>query len=218
MSEGFFIDHVIYGVQDVDATAEWLRSEYGLGSVPGGRHLGGTTNRLVPLQPPTVLELLGVGDTSKDDGAWLSQALAGTDRVIWWVLGVADLDDTAARRGLPVQSGEMALQDGSTITFRTAGMPRYPLPFFIGPAEGRRDPMDVWRERYDEAAHDCTPGTFTFVEVGGDPALMNAYLGDHDLPLRFRPEAPPGITATGIATDRGEVVLSMNSPPGRAGG
>src|SRR3990170_2594576 len=50
-----FIDHVIYGVVDVDATAERLRREHGLGSLPGGRHLGGTTNRLVPLEPPTFL-------------------------------------------------------------------------------------------------------------------------------------------------------------------
>ena len=41
MSEGFFIDHVIYGVQNVDVAAKRLRREFGLGSVPGGLHLGG---------------------------------------------------------------------------------------------------------------------------------------------------------------------------------
>ncbi|MFA9566261.1 MAG: hypothetical protein ACERLM_16425, partial [Acidimicrobiales bacterium] len=42
-----------------------------------------------------------------------------------------DLDETARRRGLPIESGRMEMVDGSLTTFRTAGMPRYPLPFFI---------------------------------------------------------------------------------------
>lgn len=98
--EGFVIDHVIYGVVDIDAACERLRREFGLGRVPGGEHLGGTSNRFVPLGPECFLELLGVEDTSKDDGAWLEATLQGQDRVLWWCLGVDDLDDTAARRVL----------------------------------------------------------------------------------------------------------------------
>ena len=113
-TEGLYIDHVIYGVVDVDATAERLRRDYGLGSVSGGIHLGGTTNRVVPLAPPSYLELLGVGDPALSDGAWLSQTLGGRDRVLWWVLGVDDLDDAARRRGLPIQSGTMEMADGSS--------------------------------------------------------------------------------------------------------
>ncbi len=33
--EGFWIDHVIYGVLDVDAACERLREQFGLGSGPG---------------------------------------------------------------------------------------------------------------------------------------------------------------------------------------
>ncbi len=99
--EGFVIDHVIYGVVDIDAASERLREEHGLGSVAGIPHLGGTSSRIVPLGPECFLELLGIEDTSKDDGAWLEATLRGQDRVLWWCLGVSDLDDTAARRGLP---------------------------------------------------------------------------------------------------------------------
>ena len=77
-SEGLYIDHVIYGVTDIDAAAERLRCEHGLGSVPGGVHLGGTTNRVVPLAPPVFLELLGVGDPA------LAEA---TDRVVGQTVG-----------------------------------------------------------------------------------------------------------------------------------
>ena len=205
-AEGLSIDHVIYGVQDVDAAAERLRSRYGLGSVPGGVHLGGTTNLVVPLAPPTFLELLGVGDPSLPDGGWLSRALAGRDRVLWLVLAVDDLEETARRRGLPIQSGEMEMADGSRGAFRTAGMYRYPLPFFIASDSDPDERMAVWRARYREAGHACEPGGFTFVEVGDPPALVDAWLGDHGLPIRFA-AGGPGIRAAGIATADGEVVI-----------
>ena len=107
-SEGLYIDHVIYGVVDIDAAAAYLREEHGLGAVPGALHHGGTTNMFVPLRPPLFLELLGVGDTTLADGAWLEQTLGGRDRPLWWALAVDDLDETASRRGLQVQGGEGA--------------------------------------------------------------------------------------------------------------
>ncbi|MCU0308184.1 MAG: VOC family protein [Thermoleophilia bacterium] len=205
--EGMYIDHVIYGVVDVDVAAERLRREHGLGSVPGGRHLGGTTNRLVPLQPPLFLELLGIGDTTKDDGAWLERTLAGQDRLLWWVIGVDDLDETAARRGLPVQAGEMVMDNGTTSMFRTAGMARYPLPFFIAYSIAREDRLRVWEARLREAAHDQAPGGFTEVEVGERPELVEAWLGDHGLPVRHVADGMPGIRAASIATAGGTVTI-----------
>lgn len=201
--EGLFIDHVIYGVEDVDATAERLRREHGLGSVPGGIHLGGTSNRFVPLEPPTFLELLGVGDPSLADAAWLRRRIDGRDRMIWWVLGTADLDETARRRGLDIHSGTMPMAEGDSATFRAAGMHRYPLPFFVAHDPAR---VAVWRERYRRAEHECAPGAITFVEVGDAPEAADAWLGDHGLPVRHAP-GEPGIAALGIATSRGEIVV-----------
>lgn len=206
-TEGLYIDHVIYGVLDVDAAAARLRREHGLGSVPGGIHLGGTTNRIVPLAPPSFIELLGVGDPALGDGAWLSETLAGRDRALWWVLGVDDLDETARRRGLPIQVGMMDMADGSRRTFRTAGMPRYPLPFFISFDIDPEARMQLWRNRYRDARHECEPGGFTFVEVGDTPEQIDAWLGDHGLPVRHVPDALPGIQAVGIETAGGEVVI-----------
>jgi hypothetical protein len=205
--EGFYIDHVIYGAVDIDATAKRLRDDYGLGTVSGGNHLGGTTNLLVPLAPPTFLELIGIGDASLADGAWLEQSLAGTDRVLWWVLGVSDLDETARRRGLPIQLGTMQMASGVTTSFRTAGMPRYPLPFFVDYSGTRSARRELWNSRLADAHHDCAPGTFSFVEVREPADYLDAWLGDHELPVRHAAIPGHGIARVGIATRDGEIVL-----------
>jgi len=206
--EGLFIDHVIYGVVDIDAACERLRDEYGLGWVPGSQHLGGTSNRFVPLGPECFLELLGVEDTSKDDGAWLDATLRGQDRILWWCLGVNDIDDAAQRRGLPIQAGRAPDADEDSMTFRTAGMPRYPLPFFIQIVGDRAKRHRIQAERYEAAGHTCAPTGFTFVEVGDYQPVLEGWLGEgHGLPVRYEPGTGPGIHACGIATADGEIVL-----------
>lgn len=206
--EGFFIDHVIYGVVDIDRACERLRDEHGLGWVEGGRHLGGTTDRFVPLADRTFLEVLGVGDTSKDDGAWLEATLQGQDRILWWCLGCDDLDETARRRGLPVQVGAAHDIEGNEQTFRTAGMPRYPLPFFMAAPGSLEYRTRLWQERYEKAGHTSAPGGFTWIEVGDPPSLIDNWLGpDHGLPVRYAPTAGPGARGVGIASADGEIVI-----------
>jgi hypothetical protein len=206
--EGLFIDHVIYGVVDVDAACERLRDTHGLGSVPGRPHLGGTNSRIVPLGPECFLELLGIEDASKEDGAWLEAALQGRDRVLWWCLGVSDLDDAARRRGLPIRVGQAGNDDRESLTFRSAGMPRYPLPFFLSLVGDRSDRHRIQEERYAAAGHTCAPTGFTFVEVGDHEAVLEGWLGPgHGLPVRYAPGTGPGIHACGIATAAGEIVL-----------
>ena len=206
--EGFFIDHVIYGVVDVDAACERLREDHGVGSGPSTVHLGCTRSRVVALGPECFLELLGIADTSKDDGAWLEATLQGKDRILWWCLGVKDLDDTAARRGLPIRVGQARSDSRDELTFRSVGMPQYPLPFFlelIGDAATRHR---VQEQRYAAAGHTCAPTGYTFVEVGDHQPVLEGWLGpDHGLPVRYAPGTGPGIHACGIATADGEIVL-----------
>jgi len=206
--EGFILDHVIYGCVDIDATARRLRDDHGLGTVPAGVHLGGTTNLIVPLRPPQYLELLGIGDPSKDDAAWLQATLQGRDRVLWWVLAVNDLADSAARRGLPVQAGRMAMADGSDLDFHNAGMHRYPLPFFVAYDEDPAERAARQAEQYEAAAHDRSPTAFTFVEVGDHEPVLEGWLGpDHGLSVRYAPGTGPGAHAVGIQTADGEIVI-----------
>jgi hypothetical protein len=147
------------------------------------------------------------GGVHLGDGAWLSQTLAGRDRVLWWALGTDDLDETARRRGLPVQSGRMEMSDGPARTFRTAGMPQYPLPFFISYDIDPKDRMRLSETRYRAAGHECEPGAFAFVETGDAPEILDAWLGDPGLPVRHVPVTDPRIRAVGIETARGQVVI-----------
>jgi hypothetical protein len=126
--------------------------------------------------------------------------------VLWWVLGVDDLEETARRRGLPIATGVMEMANGTRSTFQTAGMSRYPLPFFVAYGPDHEARLRTWQARYREAGHACEPGGFTFVEVGGGPELLDAWLGDHGLPLRHAP-GPSGISAVGIDAGGGEVVI-----------
>lgn len=201
-----FIDHVIYGVVDVDEAADRLRREYGLGSLPGGIHLGGTTNRLVPLAPPTFLELLGIGDTALADGSWLARALNGRDRPLWWAIGVDDIQEPARRLGMPVGAATMEFQEGGQSSFRVVGMPLYPLPFFIQYGQDWEERRRVWGERLVRAEHDVAPGEITFVEVGAVASQLHDWIGSPDLPVRVL-DGYPGIRAVGIATENGEIVI-----------
>ncbi len=53
----------------------------------------------------------------------------------------------------------------------------------------------------------AAPGTFSFVEVAETADYLDAWLGDHLLPIRHTPTPGGGIRSVGIATDQGEIVL-----------
>jgi hypothetical protein len=67
--------------------------------------------------------------------------------------------------------------------------------------------MRLSEARFREARHDCEPGAFAFVEVGGAQELVDAWLGDHGLPVRHVPMTAPGIHAVGIQNPGDQVVI-----------
>ena len=204
---GLRIDHVVWGAGDLDEAAGRLLERYGLGSAPGGRHPGwGTANRIVPLGPD-YLELMAVvdpGESRDAVGRALSRLLAGGDGLLMWCLATDDLDSTASRLGLAIQSKSRVLPDGARIGWRLAGLEvalREPwLPFFISwevPPERHPGRMPV--------EHVARPQGIAWVGVGGDPAELGEWLGGESLPLRF--QGPPGVNALGIAAGAGEIVI-----------
>ncbi len=140
------VDHVIYAVRDLEAAAARFSDEFGLGSVVGGRHPGwGTANRIVPLGQDYV-ELVGVVDCSEaaasDFGRPVMEAVASGDRLVGWVVATDDLQSIASRLSLEVVRGSRTRPNGSTLSWRLAGVARSlatgALPSFIqwdGPAE-----------------------------------------------------------------------------------
>jgi Glyoxalase-like domain len=202
------IDHVVLGVQDLDAAGHRLEETFGLASIAGGRHAAwGTGNRIVPLGENYV-ELLGVVDENDAEASPVGRAVrglvAGGDRWLCWCVATDDLDGTAARLGLDLDEGSRLRPDGTTLRWRSAGFPfalsNPALPFFIT----WEVPPDL-HPRAAAADHRVTPEGISWVEVGEDPRLTQ-WLGEAELPVKLS-EDGRGLVAVGVATTQGEIEL-----------
>jgi hypothetical protein len=203
------IDHVVYGVQDLEAAATRMKAEFGLGSVPGGRHPGwGTGNRIVPLGP-NYIELLAAVDRGEVERSELGQSLlaavADGDRFLGWCVSTEDVEAVAARLGLPVAVGTRERPDGTVLRWRSAGLDRAlaepSLPFFI-----TWDIPEDLHPGQAEADHVARPRGIEWLEIGGDALRLNEWLQGFELPVRVV-GGPPGVLAVGIAAEPDEIVI-----------
>lgn len=207
-----WIDHVIYAVDDLDAAGAVMFDREGLASVPGGRHEGwGTANRIVPLGE-SYLELITVVDVDEaersDFGRAVRRALTQDPPLAGWVVATDDIDGIAKRLDLQVEEKSREAGDGSTLSWRMAGLDRAAktgaLPFFV---EWEMPP-----ERHPGAAnvrHEADPRGIAWVEVTTDePDDLWEWLGDgaRDLPVRLT-DGDPALGAVAIETGGGEIVL-----------
>jgi hypothetical protein len=206
----FWIDHVLFGVRDLDVAGDRLRERHGLASVPGGRHRGwGTANRIVPLGRSYV-ELIGIVDpeTARANfpGGRLEEQTASGDRLIGWCVGTDRLDAVADRLGLQVDAGSRERPDHMTMRWRSAGfeaaMTREVLPFFISwqiaPAE---------HPGHMEAAHAMDVEDIGWIELAGNEREVLDWLdGGSELPIRFI-SGSPGVRAVGITTRGGDEIV-----------
>src|SRR4051794_4748268 len=178
------IDHVIYATGDLDAAAGRVEAQLGVAAVPGGRHEGlGTHNRIVPLGGG-YLELLAVADAEEAARSALgSAALArlerGAEGLIGWAVAVDDVAPVAARLGTVVttirRSGLSARLTGVAEAMREPC-----LPFFIARDPGVPDPA---------GAGDA--GGIAWIEVAGDAARLERWLGGAPLPVRVVADGGP---------------------------
>jgi hypothetical protein len=203
-----FLDHVIYGTRDLDETAARLEQMYGLRFLPGGRHPGGTVNRVAPLEPPQYFELLAFEEGADALTQEIEALIDGGRTLLGWAIAADDIEVVAARLGCEVEAGSITRADGSTGSWRIVGSDDSSLPFFIA-----YDDADLrlrqWQDRVREARNGDFGG-LTFVEVGGDPNSLRAWLGNTDLPVRFV-SGGPGSHAVGIAGPAGEIVIRDES-------
>ena len=203
------IDHVLYAVRDLDAAGAEFAERHGLASLPGGRHPGwGTANRIIPLGE-SYLELIGVVDPEEAAAAGIGtavqQATAGGDRLLGWCVATDDLEAVARRLDLTIVPGSRTRPDGSTVSWRLAGvdvgLADGALPFFIewdGPPDLHPGAAS--------ADHRCEPLGIAWVEVTGDEQRVRDWLGeDSNLPVRVT-AGPPSLARVAIATADGEIV------------
>jgi hypothetical protein len=202
-------DHAIYAVEDLDAADKRFSERFGLASVRGGRHRGwGTANRIIPLGT-TYLELVAVVDLEEaggsDFGRAVLEAVAQREQLVGWAVATDDIEPIARRLDLEVVAGSRTRPDGSTLSWRVAGLARAmeagALPLFIqwdGPSELHPGAAG--------AQHRSRPLGIAWIEVTADERVLREWLGDCDPPLRIA-AGPQSLSAVGIGTADGEVVV-----------
>jgi hypothetical protein len=202
------IDHVVWGVDDLDRGAAEVQERYGLASVPGGCHPGwGTANRIIPLGP-SYLELIAVFDADEAAadpvGRGYARRIEAAAGLMLWCLATDELGTVAARLDLPIEAKSRVLPDGTSLGWRLVGLPAAldnpSLPFFIE--------WDVPPERHPgrmRARHAVAPEGIASVTVGADPAGLSAWLGGASLPVRLA--GPPGVNSVTVAMLGGDIVI-----------
>ena len=184
------VDHVIYAAADLAAATARVEAALGVTADPGGHHSGlGTHNAILPLGGG-YLEVLAIDDPAEAEGsgvgAALTARLAGVGEGLWaWAVHVDDVDATAERLGSEVMT---IVREGlsARITGVAEAMADPSLPFFIARDEGVADP-----------GAGGPAGGISWIEVSGDPARIEPWLGGRALPVRFG-EGAPGVVAIGV--------------------
>ena len=205
------LDHVLIVVSDLAAAAREMEARHGLAAIEGGRHPGwGTANWIVPLGD-TYLELVAVVDEAEAAqstfGRWVAGVHPRPAQPLGWAVRTHRLDDVARRLGLTVHPGSRAGRDGRLVRWRLAGLEQAAadpsLPFFIEWAHGTSLPGRA------PATHRAGAVRIAELQLGGDADRLNAWLGDHRLPITVRAGGPAvaGILLTGAA---GKIALDAS--------
>ena len=203
------VDHVIYCVADLDAAARRFEGDFGLASVPGGRHGGwGTENRIVPLGDQ-YLEIVAPLDrelaSANPFGRWVLAAAEEGERPAGWAVATDDIEAIAARLGLEVAEGSRTRPDGTVISWRLAGIDRmlseasHPLFLQWGV------PPDLHPGRAP-AAHGVAARGIAWLGLAGDERALDAWLGGERLPLRVE-LGEPAVRRVAIEVDGETIVL-----------
>jgi catechol 2,3-dioxygenase-like lactoylglutathione lyase family enzyme len=184
------IDHVLYGVRDVDEARSWFEASYGLTAVSGGAHPGwGTANAIVPVGKSQYVELIGVVDPASEHplARVLTALVRDGDRPVAVCIRPDDLAATARRLGLDISEGARSNPDGLTLRWRMAGLQAAlgpsRLPFFIEwPGGGGTPELD--------ALPDDIGDGFDWVELGCAPDDLSQWLGGDVSSIRAVPGEP----------------------------
>jgi hypothetical protein len=204
------VDHVIVVVDDLEVAARRYEEEFGLASVEGGRHAAhGTGNRIVPLGDEYI-ELMAVVDPDEARasplGTWLRRQLdeAG-EAPAALCLRTDDIDEVADRIGRQPLPMSRTRPDGVELSWHLAGLDAAfaeGLPFFI---QWHVEPADHPGRHAVE--HGCAAGGIEWVELAGDRGRLDAWLGEHELPLRLVDGAPGPHRAAVAVAGGGPIII-----------
>ncbi len=204
------VDHVTSVVADPLDVCHHLRERHGLGSERSGYlDYAGARSWLVPLRPPSYLELLSIEDQDaaliSTTGRQLLDRLASGGGLVAWSVLVDDLALVSERLHIPIFDYTKLDEHGVVRGWKSVTGPPH-LPFFIqyGGPEARAIRM---RDLYQRVAHRTLPTAFSQLAISGSASEHLAWLGPHHLPLSFV-AGNRGLVEARIATSEGEVVLT----------
>lgn len=138
------VDHIIYGVEDLEAGIEELAVQLGVRAAPGGKHVGrGTHNALLALGGESYLEIIARDPDQAEPAYPVAFALdrIRLPRLVGWARRVSDIEHQAQRareRGYdpgPVFAMSRRRPDGVVLEWRltrhTPDPSNLVLPFLI---------------------------------------------------------------------------------------
>jgi hypothetical protein len=203
------VDHIVYGVEELEAGVEELAARLGVRAAPGGRHVGrGTHNALLGLGGSTYLEVIALDPGQPAPPAPLPFALdrVRLPRLVGWASRTADIDRQVAlarERGRDpgeVQSMSRRRPDGFLLEWRLTrhapGPDRLAVPFLIDWG-GSPHPSE------------SAPAGVRLVELRAehpDPAALHAELEALGVTVPVDEGPEPALVAT-LDSPRGRVVL-----------
>ncbi len=175
---GVDLDHLCYvpGSEGLASCVQRLGGRLGAAFTDGGLHPGfGTRNFVLPLTGGCYLEVVDVLDHPAVDRAPFGRAVRArsADGGGWltWVVRVDDIADVEQRLARPAAEGHRRRPDGVDLYWRQIGLHDVALdrqlPFFV---EWHVDPAD-------HPSAGGSPVTLRRIEIAGDEAEVDAYLG-----------------------------------------
>ncbi len=202
------LDHLVFGVPDLERGIALLEERLGLRAAVGGRHPDrGTRNAVLALGPRAYLEVLAPDPAWSGGRRWMGIDDLAEPRLLTWAVRGHPLPDLVARAraaGIPlgeVRAGARTRPDGTVLRWHLTDPQELVadglVPFFIdwggSPAHpAQRAPqglllLDLWAEH-------------------PQPERIRAMLAALALPLPVRPGPRPALVAL-LRTPRGEVIL-----------
>ena len=203
------IDHLVYGVPELEAGIALLREQCGVAAAPGGRHEGGGThNALLGLGGGAYLELIAPDPSQPPSTQSRRFLLDHLDRprLLTFAVGGADLEQRrqqAVARGYdpgPVAAGSRRRLDGELLRWRLC---RHPEPPFAGVVPFLID----WGTTPSPAL--TAPSGCRLLGVRAahpDPVAVRAALHAIEVAIPVEPAAHPALYAT-LQTPLGRIVL-----------
>lgn len=207
------IDHVVWAVPDLAASAAGLTRATGDMPSGGGVHPTWGTRNVIFAAGHSYLELITVQDpdVARETafGRRVRDVAARGGGLAMWAVRLPDLAAVADRLSLVPVAGTRLTDDGQLLTWSTAGTEEAAiggLPFFISWAEGL-PPHALGRA--------SLPATrLTTLTTSDEPEQLRAWIGE-SLPGVRHTSGPGGLESIVLSTGFGEVELPGGRGPGR---